>query len=149
MNYCLPYPFLQLEELKGLNEVLDYGRMKLLEVFVAYAWHWEQNDDDDIEDESCSQSMTPSLPSSPESELDFNAGFTTHTVTFKCMGTTKDIGHKETFRAAAASLREGSDVSVRLRPEPNNPVDANAIAFDCQMGNDWKRIGAGGVNGSA
>ena len=119
--------------------------MKLLsdhEVFVAYAWHWKQNDDDDIEDESCSRSMTPSPPSSPsESELDFNAGFTTDTVTFKCMGTTKDTGHQETLCAASASLKEGSDVPVRLRPEPDTPVDANAIAFDCHMDNDWKRIG--------
>ena len=30
---------------------------------------------------------------------------------------------------------------IRLQPEPDNPVDANAIAFECQIGNYWKRIG--------
>ena len=64
------------------------------EVFVAYSWHWKQYDDDDLEDES--RSTTPSLPSSPsESELDFDAGFTTHTVTFKCMGRLKMLTIKK------------------------------------------------------
>ena len=135
---------MQLGEFKrGLNEVLDYSSINLLsdhEVFVAYAWHWKQYDDDDLEDES--RSTTPSLPSSPsESELDFDAGFTTHTVTFKCMGTTKDADHQEALRSASCLLGEGSNVPIRLQPEPDNQVDANAIAFECQIGNDWKRIG--------
>ena len=99
--------------------------------------HWKQYDDDDLEDES--RSTTPSLPSSPsESELDFDAGFTTHTVTFKCMGTTKGADHQEALRSASCLLGEGSNVPIRLQPEPDNP---NAIAFECQIGNDWKRIG--------
>ena len=135
--------YIQLGEFKkGLNEDLDYSSMKLLsdhEVFVAYAWYWKQNEDEYPEDESCS--TTPSLSPVSESELDFNTGFTSHTVTFKCMGTTKDNDHQETLRATSGLLREGSDVPVRLRPEPDNPVDANAIAFECQIGSDWKRIG--------
>ena len=50
-----------------------------------------------------------------ESELDFNAGFTTHTITFKCIGTIKDTGHQDALRTAVGSLKEDKDVSVRLR----------------------------------
>ena len=71
--------------------------MKLLsdhEVFVAYAWYWKQNDDKYSVEDSCS--TTPSLSPSPsDSELDFDAGFTTHTLTFKCMGATKDTSHQD------------------------------------------------------
>ena len=135
---------MQLEEFKrGLNTVLNYEELKLLsnhQVFVAYAWHWKE----DIEENSRSTTpeSTNTSPSSPsESELNLNASLTTHTITFKCMGTTKSSSHQEALRAADAFMKEGKDVPVRLRQEPENPIDANAIAFDCQIGNDWKRIG--------
>ena len=57
------------------------------------------------------------------------------------MGTTKNNDHQETLCAASGLPREGSDVPVRLRPEPDNPVDANTIAFECQIGSDSKHIG--------
>ena len=69
-----------------------------------------------------------------------NTGFTSHTVTFKCMRTTKDSDHQATLHAASGLLREGSDVQVLFRPEPDNP-DANTIAFDCLIGSDSKRSG--------
>ena len=32
-------------------------------------------------------------------------------------------------------------VKVELRPEPNNPWDAQAIAFFCELDSKWHRIG--------
>ena len=51
-------------------------------------------------------------------ELDFDAGFTTHTITFKCMGTTKDADHQ--VCAASCLLRECSDcnLTIQLMPMP-------------------------------
>ena len=57
------------------------------------------------------------------------------------MGTTKDTSHQDTLHAASCLLKEGREVLVRLRPELDNSVDANAIAFECRIGSDWKRIG--------
>ena len=37
-------------------------------------------------------------------------------------------------------LKQG-DVPVQLVPEPKNPVDAKAIAFHCEINNEWLRIG--------
>ena len=72
-----------------------------------------------------------------DTELNFDAGFTTHTLTFKCMGATKNTTHQEALRAAAALLKNGNKVPVRLRPEEETPVDANAIASDFQIGSVW------------
>lgn len=139
---------LQLNEFKrGLHE-LNYEDLKLLpnsDVFVAYAWHWKQSDDSSGEESMDSESVHSSISRTPpplsEDELDFNTGFTTHTITFKCMGTTRDTNHQEVLSAAAAALKEGKDVPTRLQPEPDNPVDANAIMFECQVDKGWKRIG--------
>ena len=35
----------------------------------------------------------------------------------------------------------GGTVDVRLAPEPENPFDANAIAFQCMHHGEWKTIG--------
>ena len=41
----------------------------------------------------------------------------------------------------AKKLREGGEVPVRLQEEPKNPVDSRAIAFQCQVHENWERIG--------
>lgn len=61
----------------------------------------EQAEDDSPEhsDVSCSP---------PEDDLDpFDAVFASHTVTFKCMGTTKDANHQEALRITARTIKEG------------------------------------------
>lgn len=142
---CFFFVFMQLDEFqKGMNTQLSYKDLKLLsdhEVFVAYAWHWKQ--DDGSEDISSSASgSTHSIPSSlSETEVDFNSSCTTHTLTFKCMGTVKDPRYQEALSKAAASLKDGNETPVRLRPEPENPFDPNAIAFDCLINNNWRHIG--------
>ena len=36
---------------------------------------------------------------------------------------------------------EGHEVSVNIFCEPENPVDSKAIAFRCQIGDEWHTIG--------
>ena len=38
-------------------------------------------------------------------------------------------------------LRNGGTVPVTIIPEPDNPVDNNAIAFQCRMGGKWHKFG--------
>ena len=66
---------------------------------------------------------------------------TTHSVIFKCMGTVKERKYQEILAAVSLKMRNGETVPLRLQPEPNNPKDSNAIAFDCQIESDWERIG--------
>ena len=134
---------MQLEEFqKGLSVQLSFKDLKLLsdhEVFVAYAWHWKLDDDSEDNTSNASGSTNSLLSSQSETEADVSP--TTHTLTFKCMGTVKDPNHQDALREAAASLKDGNETPVRLQPEPENPFDANAIAFDCLTDNGWRRIG--------
>ena len=122
----------------------DWKLLPDRDVFVTYAWEWlcRYSSDCSEQEESSPESVyspSSSLPS--EDELDFDTGCTTHTVTFKCMGTTKDSDIQETLRYVASAIKEGKDTPVRLKPEPENPVDANAISFECRIQEDWKKIG--------
>ena len=65
----------------------------------------------------------------------------THSVIFKCIGVFKDHRYQETLSLVAKKLREGGEVPVRLQKEPKNPVDSCAIAFQCQVHENWERIG--------
>lgn len=65
----------------------------------------------------------------------------THSVIFKCNGTTKEQHSQQVSAEVASRLRKGEVVKVMLRPEPSNPKDSRVIAFDCNFGTKWERIG--------
>ena len=64
-----------------------------------------------------------------------------HTVQFKCIGASKKLHYQETLASVAKLLISGTTVEVSLFPEPNNPVDAKAVAFKCQVNGAWLPIG--------
>ena len=55
-----------------------------------------------------------------------------HTVAFKVMGTTKIAGAQGVLEARDR-LHQNEDVPLQIIPEPQNPVDKNAIAFKCRI----------------
>ena len=65
--------------------------------------------------------------------------FVTHSVVFKCIGSTKESTYQDTL--ALEKLVVGEAVPVRFKKEPNNPMDSRAIAFECKLGNEYVRIG--------
>lgn len=80
-------------------------------------------------------------------DLDLESGDTrdheiTHTLPFKCIGAAHEKEYQESLEQAHHVLHEQKkDVAVRLRPEPNNINDGNAIAIDMDYGSDWKVVG--------
>ena len=70
----------------------------------------------------------------------YNIPEITHSVVFKCIGAHKEI---EVLALASKNIDIGKKVSVKLKPEPDNPYDNRAIAFICQTEEnaEWKRIG--------
>ena len=64
-----------------------------------------------------------------------------NTVPFKCIGTTKEIQYQERLKQIAQLHSRGLEVPCHLKPEPDNPFDSNAIAFECQIDGMWKIIG--------
>ena len=127
-----------------MSSELNYKDLKLLpdnEVFVAYAWHLKQDNCDSDDSSLMSSGSTNSVASSPSETEVIDSSLAPHTLTFKCMGTVKDPNYQETLSKATALLKDGKETPVRLRPEPENPFDANAIAYECQIDNQWRRIG--------
>ena len=65
----------------------------------------------------------------------------THTVTFKCIGPVHDTNAQALFSRVSQILHGGGGVDVRVSPEPDNPYDSQAIAFQCHIDRKWQRIG--------
>ena len=85
---------------------------------------------------------TQSEDSSEESEREGKDELSvTHTVMFKCIGSVRDMASQEVLSKASAKWSEGCVVPVRLTPEPTNPKDSKAIAFECLVSDKWERIG--------
>lgn len=95
----------------------------------------DDQDDDETEDEEA----VPSLSSSE------NLSATMESVVFKCIGVTKSDDRQMILDSIVARHREGkeqlTDVPVRMQPEPTNPVDSRAIAFECLYQGSWHVIG--------
>lgn len=102
------------------------------EVFVAYTWNWDEGGESDETNDGDEDSEA----TVDEEDSDGNTS-TTHTVTFKCMGANCHSSHQTALEHVAAA----QEVPVRLFPEPDNPEDSNAIAFQCCIAGDWRRIG--------
>lgn len=64
-----------------------------------------------------------------------------HCVVFKCIGSTRDPKYQEILKSVAQKRNSGETVDVKLKCEPNNPFDAKAIAFFCNINEKWYRIG--------
>jgi len=120
-------------------------------VLVVWEWEW-QDDDTDIDhiSESSAEDVghchhNPHIQSDPESdseeETDFQLPSQTHTVTFKCIGTTHDLNSQEVLRSVNTLLGSGEEVPVKIVPEPDNQYDSKAIAFQCKVDGKWNKIG--------
>ena len=64
----------------------------------------------------------------------------THSVVFKCIGSTKESSYQDALVLAKSKMRLGQSVPVRLKNEPNNPKDSRAIAFECKPADQYIRI---------
>ena len=64
-----------------------------------------------------------------------------HTITFKFIGTTREKMHQKVLKKAHDRIQEGFTVPVRLTPEPYNIYDSKAVAFECNLHGEWKKVG--------
>ena len=98
---------------------------------------------DDIEDsEFCDSSDVLSQDGSLSTESDLDSeDVTLDTVTFKCIGVTRNPSYQEVLKAVNELLRKGNNVPVKPILEPTNPFDSHAVSFQCQLNNRWNVIG--------
>ena len=125
------------------------------EVFIIWKWLWAEQEQEDVvsdcSEEKDSIIVIPETPLTSEDDADMdtdNDGSvaealqdTFHTVTFKCIDSTKEHNYQEVLASVALVRRQGGNVAVRLEPEPTNPVDSKAIAFQCKVNGTWSTIG--------
>lgn len=118
-------------------------------MFVVYEWGWldveqmYQNNDSEIYDDSDDGDNSADGDDSDDGDddQDDSDSFVTHTITFKCIGASRETSYQTALQAALECINEGKDVPVKLIPEPDNPKDSRAIAFHCFVGEKWRRIG--------
>lgn len=72
-----------------------------------------------------------------QSDSEFSLPTQTHTVTFKCVGSTHDSNAQNVLFKASKLLRDQVEVPTKLQPEPTNQYDARAIAFMCCIDKKW------------
>ena len=65
----------------------------------------------------------------------------TRTVTFKCIGITKEAQYQERLKQIAQLRDRGLQVPCQLKPIPDSPFDSITIAFECQIDGIWQVIG--------
>ena len=104
--------------------------------------HVSETDSEDIRNLSPSISSCCSEDNTDGSNSSIGAeSLPVHTVTFKCIGCTRDVDFQNTLRKVSVQLNAQQLVPVNLFPEPHNPYDKRAIAFKCFLENDWLKIG--------
>ena len=111
-----------------------YGSGIGLTVSWTPAAQMRKNSDDNDE---AGESMGEGSESCKESD----DVYSTDTVTFKCIGASRELYSQEALAAAKQKLEKGEAVTVRILPEPNNPYDSNTIALQCKVDNNWVTIG--------
>lgn len=124
----------------GLHEPLESGSNLNLHsggMFMVHDWFWLEN----VVSESELQSPESTDSDEVQDSDDSGGDNITHIVTFKCIGVTHDHHYQATLQAAADALKNGKDVQVRLTPEPDNPQDKSAVAFECYVLGKWERVG--------
>ena len=119
-------------------------------VFVIWEWEWLEDHSDPESNQSEHDQETDDLDATDnndndeedEDEMDEDEiPAITHSVTFKCIGSTKEARYQEVLALANQKIRKGETVQVKFQKETDNPFDANAIAFMCKAGTDWERTG--------
>ena len=129
---------LQVEEfcknvcVKHLTPVGDNG--------LLIVWQWSEWADDKGSEPNESHEADLSESLSTASDLDEEEPELS-TVTFKCIGVTRDSSYQKCLKTVSGLLQAGTIVPIKVVPEPNNPFDSRALAFQCLLDNTWQVVG--------
>ena len=78
--------------------------------------------------------------SNESSDVDNSDDETTHTLAFKCIGAAHEKERQEFLKTASQKSKERK-LQIKLRPEPTNQKDKNAIAIDINHGSGFFHCG--------
>ena len=124
------------------NQLVAFGG----EYFVI--WRWSESE--------CKSNKEDDIPQSPTGIVDYESveeveeeivkstcadSEVEHFVVFKCIGSTKEHKYQEVLAESALLKRNNKKPKVRIRAEPMNPFDSNAIAVECFVNSNWEHVG--------
>jgi hypothetical protein len=117
--------------------------LKSLKDGLLIIWGWTDSRDEEHVQNDREESSCDDSPSTEADLSEDECGQTreTSTVNFKCVGVTRDSLYQETLKKAFLAIKDGKGVCVRLTPEPENPYDSHAVAFECLIDGCWKVFG--------
>ncbi|XP_077864746.1 uncharacterized protein LOC144350428, partial [Saccoglossus kowalevskii] len=114
-------------------------------------WNWTISDDNSVSDDdlplyamsiSSFTSNTTSTAVSNDYNNEDDPADIEHSLPFKVLGVCHVTKRQEILQEAYIRLYEQKlPVKTRIRPDPSNIVDKNAIAVDLDVGNGWQHIG--------
>ena len=107
---------------------------------VVIIWQWNECTEDEFSHDSSFDDNQDGDILSTDSDLTEDESLTS-TVTFKCIGVTRDTSYQHYLEIVNKHLQEGKEVPVKLASEPNNPYDSRAISFQCELDKKWHVIG--------
>jgi len=112
-------------------------------VFVIWEWIWL--DEIDCVSETSSEAireLTASIDSVIGSEISMGSPEPSvfHTITFKCIGCTRDPDSQKALQETSQRLAKEETVMVQLQCEPENKFDSQAIAFQCYVSNQCTEL---------
>lgn len=117
---------------KHLNAVGELG--------LLIVWQWSEWTDD--EGSKPSESPEPDPNKSLSTAINLNEEEPElSTMTFKCVGVTRDPTCQDCLKTVSGLLQAGTTAPVKVIPELNNPFDNRALAFQCLIDNKWQVIG--------
>ena len=107
-------------------------------------WHWNLDKAVKVVVEPGETSDTDTLSESERTNCSDDEGaeaVTKPTVTFKCIGRTRNVEAQKSLQRVSEKLRMGQHVSVDVFHEPDNPFDFRAIAFKVLIDHQWCTVG--------
>lgn len=139
IRLCSGYTNAFVIEQEEFSKEVDVSGLKLVDggkVFVM--WKWNMHSGEVSEAELPDEETIFSEDEEPEASA---SATSLYSVVFKCVGTTKQGKYQQVLSKAAAAMKRKEEVKARIVPEPNNPFDAKAIAFQIFTGAKWERVG--------
>ena len=147
------FTYLQASDLE--KNGIDITKLSIVEGKAIFIWKWQWVDNDDESEDEPERTPITVIPETPptvsdkesdhEDELEEEAVTeVVHTVTFKCIGCTRDAKYQKVLEHIIELRTAGTNIDnidCRIMPEPDNPADAKAIAFQCRVDSQWQTIG--------
>ena len=141
LRLCSGYTYAFIVAAEEFGRCVDVSGLTLMEEKVFVIWKWNVCDDLEYVSETDMSTSGDESAEAGQSRSDDEEQACLNSVVFKCIGTCKEENYQQVLARAAALKKQNKAVETRILPEPQNPMDSKAIAFQVLIDDKWQRIG--------